>query len=132
MSPSLNRQQRRAQGWRGPLPEGVEPDGPKGQVDFTGVDFYAWRVGWATAHINPTHCVAAFMERPVAWGQEPMRKITRRALRLRALQLCVPCAQGFIEARMGAQYFAAQRQQRLDARGVTTYAALEGRRRRAS
>ncbi len=132
----LNRQQRRAQGFRGPLPKAMRGDpGTEGNpADMTGVPFYAWRVGWATAHINPDKCVRAFMESPAQWGETPMRKTTRRALKRRALQLCVECAQRFVEARLQAQYVAGVRRKVLADRGVATYAQMDaaavGRRRR--
>ena len=144
-----NRQQRRARGFRGPLPKAERRDpGTEGSpADMTGVPFYAWRVSWATAHINPTKCARAFYERPAYWGEVPMRKTTRRSLKRRALQLCIDCAQRFVEARMQAQYAAGVRKDKLIARAnrgqepveaeepeTTTYAEIDaaaaGRRRR--
>jgi hypothetical protein len=125
----LNRQQRRARGFRGPLPrsERKEPRTDGNPADMTGVSFYAWRVGWATAHINPDKCVRAFMESPAQWGVVPMRKTTRRSLKRRALQLCIDCAQRFVEARLQAQYAATQRREKLADRGTTTYAEQDAK-----
>ncbi len=123
----LNRQQRRARGFRGPLPKAARQDpGTEGNpADMTGVPFYAWAVSWATAHINPTQCARAFMESPAQWGEVPMRKTTRRALKRRALQLCIDCAQRFVEARLQAQHAAGERRKALAERGVATYAQID-------
>lgn len=131
-----NRQQRRARGFRGPLPKAMRGDpGTEGSpADMTGVPFYAWAVSWATAHINPDKCVKAFYERADLWGVTPMRKVTRRALKRRALQLCIDCAQRFVEARLQVQHAAGVRRKALANRGVETYAQIDaaaaGRRRR--